>query len=93
MIENESTGSPESFASVLSISKRQLFNIIEEMKLMGAPVIYDKRRLTYCYECNCEAKLDFAFQPLSDDEMQNINGGFFLKCNFISFVPDNFVMS
>jgi predicted DNA-binding transcriptional regulator YafY len=93
MIESESTGSPEFFASVLSISKRQLFNIIEEMKLMGAPIRYDKLRNTYYYQCDYEIRLEFEFQLLSDDEKMNINGGNFLKCNFISSVPDNFVAS
>ena len=69
MITNESTGNPETFASVLSISRRQLYNIIEEMKIMGAPIAYDKLRKTYYYEYGYEIKLEFIFRPLSNDEI------------------------
>jgi hypothetical protein len=63
------------------------------MFLKGAPIHYDKLRNTYCYQCNYEIRLEFEFQLLSDDEKMNIDGENFFKCNFISFVPDNFVMS
>ncbi len=93
MIKGEVTGSPDIFASCLSISKRQLYNILDEIRLMGAPVEYDKLRCTYYYRYAYEIKMEILFRSLSDEEINTTCGGYFFECNFISLVSDNFVAS
>jgi hypothetical protein len=51
-IKEEKTGKPEEFARLLNIKKRQLNNIIEEFKIRGANILYDRKNHTYYYENN-----------------------------------------
>lgn len=75
MINQQSTGNPEQFADKLGVSKRQLYNIFEELKMMGAPIGYDKSRHTYYYEYAYEMRVEMIFRPLSDDESKEVSGG------------------
>lgn len=50
LIRHRSTGSPESFAKRLSISKRTLHFTLSHMKdVFAAPIEYDRYRKTYFY--------------------------------------------
>lgn len=53
-INNGKTGTPSEFAATLNISVSRLFRIIEELKLLGAPIIYDRSLRTYRYESSFE---------------------------------------
>ncbi len=92
LIYNESTGSPDSFARKLRLNKRQLFNILEEMRIMGIDIRYDRTRKTYCYCGDKYLHISCSLKNISDSEAQNIHGGviFRAKCNFISLYPTNF---
>ncbi len=92
MIQRESTGTSDIFSSILHISQRQLFNIIEELRIMGAPILYDKFRKTYYYEYDFEIELVFKLRPIKNSEINEINGGFLTDCNFISVTALNFVL-
>lgn len=88
IIKEERTGSPEVFAERLSISKRHLYNIIDELKLKGAPIYFDSKIGSYCYEKEFILEVDVKFDFVCKNEMKDINGGIFLpECNFIS--PDS----
>lgn len=92
LIYNESTGSPDSFARKLRLNKRQLFNILEEMRIMGVDIRYDRTRKTYCYCGDKYLHISCSLKNISDSEAQNIHGGviFRTKCNFISFCSSFF---
>lgn len=49
MIEHEKTGTPNEFAAYLHISRRQLYNILEEVADYGVVVKYDRNRHTFYY--------------------------------------------
>lgn len=49
-IDKGKTGTPSEFAATLNVSVSRLSRIIEELKLMGAPIIYDRTLRTYRYE-------------------------------------------
>jgi predicted DNA-binding transcriptional regulator YafY len=50
LIKHKSTGNPEQLARKLQISKRTLFNTLNEMKAaFDAPISYNKIRETYYY--------------------------------------------
>jgi hypothetical protein len=57
LIKAEHTGNPQQFASQLRICKSHLFNLIEEMKIMGAPIKYSRIRMTYYYDRDYEIML------------------------------------
>lgn len=49
LIRLQATGSPKELADKLGISKRTVYEYIEEMKLLGAPIKYDKYVRSYVY--------------------------------------------
>jgi predicted DNA-binding transcriptional regulator YafY len=75
LIEREETGTPDEFARRVHISKRQLYNILDEFKLLGAPIKYDMRLKTYVYTKKCKAEFSFEIKVLSKDELDFISGG------------------
>ncbi|MFV0537311.1 MAG: HTH domain-containing protein [Dysgonomonas sp.] len=92
LIDEERTGSPEYFAERLNISKRQLHNIIDDLKMLGAPICYDSFINSYRYERSFFLGIDVNIEFLTEDEKNAINGGCFLpECNFISLDSFKFV--
>jgi len=49
LIYSRSTGTPEKLAKRLSISVRTLYEFLEVMKDLGAPICYCKKSKTYFY--------------------------------------------
>ena len=49
LIENESTGTPEELAVRLNLSKRHLFNQLNDLKDMGAEIKYNRAERTYYF--------------------------------------------
>ena len=49
MIESETTGTPAEFAQKFNVKERQLYYLIEELRLFGAEVKYSRRRKTFYY--------------------------------------------
>ena len=52
LIQQERTGTPDKFAERLHISRRQLYNILEECKDRGVFVRYNRVYQTFCYADN-----------------------------------------
>lgn len=52
LIENESTGSPEELAAKLNLCKRHVFNMLNDLKDLGAEIKYNRIKRTY-YFSNC----------------------------------------
>lgn len=50
LIEQQATGTPAEFAALVKISRRQLYNIIEEFKINGAKIKYSRTSHTFFYE-------------------------------------------
>lgn len=63
LIKAEHSGNPEEFASQLGVCKSHLFNLIEEMKIMGAPIKYSRIRRTYYYDSDFEIRLSMLCLP------------------------------
>ena len=49
LIESKTTGTPEKFAQRFDIKKRQLYYLIEELRLFGADVGYSRKKQTFYY--------------------------------------------
>lgn len=75
LIEKQQTGTPAEFAKELHISRRQLYNILEDLKIMGAPIEYDSLQRSYIYTQACEMRLSCDIKTLSKEELRNISGG------------------
>ena len=71
-IKTNATGSPEDFARSIGKSKRCTYNILDELKEMGADIRYSKPKQSYEYlnDFDMELKIDG----------KNIKGG--KKSNF-----------
>jgi predicted DNA-binding transcriptional regulator YafY len=50
LINNENTGTPREFAQMLGICESHLYNHINELKIIGAPISYSRKRCTYHYD-------------------------------------------
>lgn len=49
LIRSKSTGKPKEFAGKLNVSERSLYDVIQLMKGLGAPIAYCKQKKTYYY--------------------------------------------
>lgn len=92
VISKERTGNPGQFARKLQLSKRQLFNILEELRILGLDIRYSKMRETYYYYGGKYLEISYALRELSEKEVENIYAGviFLSKCNYISLCTANF---
>ncbi|WP_428230597.1 hypothetical protein [Flavobacterium sp.] len=75
LISTEKTGSPSAFARKLCVSRSQLYNELELIKDLDAPLKYCKKRETYYYETSFEVVLSFSLKTIKDDESKEIFGG------------------
>jgi hypothetical protein len=65
-IQRETTGIPEDFARQIHLKKRQLYNILEELKMHGADIRYDPIRHTYYYANEFEVELKIGVKSSSN---------------------------
>ncbi len=50
LIKRKATGTPAQLKSKLGVSRATVFNYIDILKQLGAPVYYCHNRQSYCYE-------------------------------------------
>uniref|UniRef100_UPI0040485234 HTH domain-containing protein n=1 Tax=Roseivirga sp. TaxID=1964215 RepID=UPI0040485234 len=48
LIKKRATGTPKELALKLNLSERQIYNLLELMKALGAPITYSSKLYTYC---------------------------------------------
>jgi bacteriocin-like protein len=75
LIRLKATGTPKSFAAKLNISESHLYNLLEDLRLLGMPLVYNKSQQTYFYSMPVRLKIELTVVPLTDEELKNINGG------------------
>lgn len=73
LIRLKATGSPEDFARKLNMTQRNLYRILEDLKEMGLPIVYNKVRKSYQY--NEEVTIVFRFGRKSLPDNSQILGG------------------
>ena len=59
LIRTRSTGTPSMLSSRLGISERTLYDYLETMRALGAPISYSKRNRSYFYTEQVEFCLKF----------------------------------
>ena len=50
LIQQGNTGAPDEFAGRLGLSRSQLYNILEELKDLGAPIEYNRSMRSFYYK-------------------------------------------
>ncbi len=71
-IKSNCTGTPKEFAKKLNISESQLYNILEDLKIRGFPIIYSRNLKTYRYKADCELIINYTIQLITNDNIIQI---------------------
>ncbi|MCF6279090.1 MAG: helix-turn-helix domain-containing protein [Flavobacteriaceae bacterium] len=74
-IKASNAGTPKEFASKLNISESQLYNVLEDLKIKGFPIVYSRTEKTYLYNNECELEIHYSVELLTAQEKINIAGG------------------
>ena len=64
MIRFQSTGSPEAFATHLSVSERSMYNYLAMLKRLGAPIRFSRSHDSYIYVEDGRIRLEYE-KPLA----------------------------
>ena len=63
LIQRKATGNPKQLSTRLGMSERYVFDLINLMKKLGAPIYFCKNRNSYCY--TEDGVFSFGFTPNS----------------------------
>ena len=74
LIRLKATGSPSELAQKLELCERQVYRIMEELKALGLPIQYCKKRKTYYYTNDVFMKFEVSI--IEGDDRKKIIGGF-----------------
>ena len=86
LIRTESTGTPCEFAKKINLSRRQLYNLLEEFKDYGAEIKYDRVKGSFYYVNDFCMELTIKIiTPITPSEILNLNGGFCEKTQQVQF--------
>jgi transcriptional antiterminator len=83
LINSQKTGTPETFAKQLDLSRRQMYNQLEFFKTLNAKIKYCKKKETFYYSSKFEFSFSYSLVAISDEESIKISGG--LCFNTITF--------
>ena len=80
LIRRKGTGTPADLARKLNVSERTVYNLIDLMIRMGAPIYYCNERKSFCYEYEVEFSIGFLSKK---EDINKIKGG--KSNNFLNF--------
>ena len=90
MIKQEATGNPKMVAKKMHVSERQVYNLIEQLRTMDAPVRFNRRANTYYYTNNFELLVNISVKVIQGEEVLHIYAG---SKRQVFSVPARFVQS
>jgi hypothetical protein len=79
LIQAETTGCPEQFAQKLHLSRRQLYNELERLKELDAPIKYCKKKTSFYYTQDFDLELNYSLKTIKGDEIRKIFGGSYFR--------------
>lgn len=89
LVLNRRTGTPEEFASHLGVSRTSLYELIDELRSRGAPIVYSKSAKTFYYREPFEIVVTCSLRPMScQEEKQYTGGNIFSRILFFRTLPD-----
>lgn len=72
LISDKTTGTPETFAKKVCLSRRQMYNQLDFFKSYNAPIKYSKVNQTFYYEGNFEINFEFSLTITVERETQKV---------------------
>ncbi|NQX83064.1 MAG: hypothetical protein HRT66_13880 [Flavobacteriaceae bacterium] len=75
LIKNNKTGTHKEFALLLEMSESQLYKILDSLKIKGLPIFYSKEKKSYIYNKECNLKIRYSVELLTEDIKINIVEG------------------
>lgn len=96
LVLSRRTGTPCEFASRLGMSRTSLYEMIDELRSRGAPILYSKSSRTFYYSEPYDVSVTCSFRPLSTAEIKEVSGGvkFFSRVLFFrTLLPEISVVS
>ena len=75
LIRKKSTGSQKDFARKTNMSRSMLNEYLKEMKEMGFPISYCRKRCSYYYSENIKMVNSLIEHEIDDDEKSRYQGG------------------
>lgn len=77
LIKMCNTGSPDELAQKLHISKRHLYNVLDNLRALGAKIDYSRSDYTFYYTNSFEFHLNLQIEYLDDNDKKCIFAGSF----------------
>jgi predicted DNA-binding transcriptional regulator YafY len=74
MVQRNATGTPDECARQLGVSRTTLYELIDELRLRGAPIVYSKSAHTYYYNRPFDITITCTLKPLTLAEEKEIQG-------------------
>ena len=78
MIQKRTTGTPDEFASMLCVSHRKMYYILDKLKGLGAQVVYSRTDCTFYYLKKFDLDISIKIMTKENNEWQEISGGFMI---------------
>jgi biotin operon repressor len=75
LVSRQRTGSPEELAQMLGVSRTTLYELIDELRSRGAPIIYSKSAKTFFYREPYDIAVTCTLKPLTYAETKETAGG------------------
>jgi biotin operon repressor len=83
LLQKRATGSPSQFAESIGVSRTRLYEIIDELKSYGAPIVYDKSLSTFYYDQPFDVSVSLSLKPLRPDDAKKSHGGAFFSSAYL----------
>ncbi len=75
LVSRQRTGTPEEFARQLGVSRTSLYELIDELRSRGAPIVYSKSSKTFFYREPYDIAVTCSLRPLTYKEEKESFGG------------------
>ncbi len=77
LLEQRRTGTPLELAGRLGVSRTSLYELLDELRSRGAPILYSKSEQTFYLKEPYEISVRCIIRPIKKDEQKDLNGGEF----------------
>lgn len=85
MIQNKCTGTPDEFSSMLCMSRRKMYYLLEAIKDLGAQISYSRVFHTFYYKKEFDMDISLKICNNDNKEWKEISGGSILAYNYSVF--------
>ena len=75
MVVRKRTGTPSEFAYQLGVSRTTLYEMLDELRSRGVPIVYSKSQKTFYYSEPYEVSIICYMRPLTHQEEKQLTGG------------------